>query len=380
MSGGVTVSWRRLRALCVKEVRQILRDPSSGIIAFLLPLVLLVIFGYGINLDSSGVRLGVLDEDGGADSTSFVSRLTGSSYFRVTVEHDRAVLDRMLERGEVRGYVAIASDFSRRLDSPGDSAPVQVITDGTEPNTANFVSAYVAGAWREWQRARSREHGVALVEPVSFETRQWFNPAAESRLYIIPGTITIIMTVIGAMLTSLVVAREWERGTMEALLASPVTRAELLLSKLLPYYALGMISMAVVTLCAVFPMGVPFRGSVMVLLLVSSLFLLAVLGVGLLISTRLRSQFNSAQTALNVAFLPAVMLSGAFFEIASMPAPVRAVTYLLPPRYFVSALQTLFLAGEVWSVLWPNLTALGLAASLFLFLVARSTTRRLDAS
>lgn len=373
------LSWRRLRALCVKETRQILRDPSSGIIAFLLPLVLLVIFGYGINLDATGVRLGVLDEDGGADSVAFVAKLSGSPYFRVTVAHDRATLDRLLEDGDVRGYVALASDFSKKLDRPDATAPVQVITDGTEPNTANFVSAYVAGAWGEWLHARARDRGVAAVEPVAFETRQWFNPAAESRLYIIPGTITIIMTVIGAMLTSLVVAREWERGTMEALLASPVTRTELLLSKLLPYYALGMVSMAVVTLCSVWIMGVPFRGSLLVLFLVSSLFLLAVLGVGLLISSKLRSQFNSAQTALNVAFLPAVMLSGAFFEIATMPAPVRAVTYLLPPRYFVSALQTLFLAGDVWSVLLPNLLALALAAALFLLLVARATTRRLDA-
>lgn len=372
------ISWRRLRALCVKETRQILRDPSSGIIAFFLPLVLLVIFGYGINLDATAVRLGVLDEDGGADSSAFVRQLSGSPYFRVTVARDRTVLDRMLEDGEVRGYVALASDFSRRLGQPGGTAPVQVVTDGSEPNTANFVSAYVAGAWSEWQLSRARDRGATGAPPVSFETRQWFNPAAESRLYIIPGTITIIMTVIGAMLTSLVVAREWERGTMEALLASPVTRAELLLSKLLPYYALGMISMAVVTASAVFVLGVPFRGSVLVLFLVSTLFLLSVLGVGLLISSKLRSQFNSAQTALNVAFLPAVMLSGAFFEIASMPAAVRAVTYLLPPRYFVSALQTLFLAGDVWSVLRPNLLALGLAAALFLGLVARATTRRLD--
>lgn len=372
------VSWRRLRALCLKETRQILRDPSSGIIAFLLPMVLLVIFGYGLNLDASGIRLGVLDEDGGPDSVAFVRQLTGSPYFHVATAHSRAELDRLLEEGEVRGYLALAADFSKKLDRPGGTALVQLVTDGAEPNTANFVSAYVGGAWREWQLTRARDRGKSTVAPVDVQPRQWFNPAAESRHYLIPGSITIIMTVIGAMLTSLVVAREWERGTMEALLASPVTRTELLLSKLIPYYLLGMISMAVVTACAVFVLGVPFRGSVPVLFLVTTLFLLSVLGVGLLISSTLRSQFNSAQIALNVAFLPAVMLSGAFFEIASMPAPVRAITYLFPPRYFVGSLQTLFLAGDVWSVLLPKIAILAFTSALFLFLVARATKRRLD--
>lgn len=372
------VSWRRLRSLCRKETRQILRDPSSGIIAFLLPLTLLVIFSYGINLDVTGIRLGVLDEDGGPEADAFVRQLTGSPTFTVRAARSRAELDRLLEDGDIRGYVALPSDFSRRLDHPAATAPVQVVTDGAQPNTANFVAAYVGGAWQQWQLTRARDRGHAVTPPVDIQPRLWFNPTAESRLYIIPGTITIIMTVIGAMLTSLVVAREWERGTMEALLASPVTRTELLLSKLLPYYALGMISMAVVVASAVFVIGVPFRGSLPVLFLVTTLFLLSVLGVGLLISSKLRTQFNSAQTSLNVAFLPAVLLSGAFFEIASMPAPLRAVTYLLPPRYFVSALQTLFLAGDVWTILLPNLLFLTATSALFLFLVTRATTRRLD--
>lgn len=372
------VSWRRLRALCLKETRQILRDPSSGIIAFLLPMALLVIFGYGLNLDASRIRLGVLDEDGGPEAVSFVRELDGSPYFHVSVAGSRAELDRLLEEGEVRGAVSLASDFSAKLNRRGDTAPVQLVTDGAEPNTANLVSAYVSGAWTGWRLARARDRGESAAVPVDVRPRQWFNPAAESRHYLIPGSITIIMTVIGAMLTSLVVAREWERGTMEALLASPVTRSELLLSKLIPYYLLGMVSMAVVTVSAVFVLGVPFRGSVPVLFLVTTLFLLSVLGVGLLISSTLRNQFNSAQTALNVAFLPAVILSGAFFEISGMPAPVRVITYLFPPRYFVGSLQTLFLAGDVWPVLLPKLAVLASTGALFLFLVARSTRRRLD--
>ena len=186
------------------------------------------------------------------------------------------------------------------------------------------------------------------------------------------------MTVIGAMLTSLVVAREWERGTMEALLASPATRTELLLSKLIPYYILGMGSTAVVSLSAVWIMGVPFRGSIPALFLVSSVFLLSMLGMGLFISTVMRNQFDSAQASLNAAFLPTVMLSGAFFVISSMPAPIRALTWLLPSRYLVTALQTIFLAGDIWSILLPDILFLTAASALFLGLTARKTARRLD--
>ena len=371
------VSRRRLTALCVKETRQILRDPSSGVIAFLLPMLLLVIFGYGINLDASTIRLGLSDEDGGQEAASFTAKLTGSAYFEV-FPGSRAELDAMLETGRIRGYVVLAQDFSRALSGNRETAPIQVVTDGAEPNTASLIAAFMKNAWQEWRQTRARDLGQDAVQGAEIQTRYWFNPAAISRHYLIPGSITIIMTVIGAMLTSLVVAREWERGTMEALLASPVTRAELLLSKLLPYYVLGMTSMAVVALSAVHLMGVPFRGSVWALLLVTTVFLLSMLGIGLLISSVMRNQFDSAQTTLNVAFLPAVMLSGAFFVIASMPAPVRALTYLLPPRYLVSSLQTIFLAGDVWEVLVPDILFLTGTSILFLALTAFKTARRLD--
>lgn len=367
----------RLWALCRKEARQILRDPSSAIIAFVQPMLLLFIFGYGINLDMDHLRLGLCDEDGGPAAAEFTAQLTGSPYFEITGA-SRPRLDLLLENGDIRGYVVLARDFSRLLDSPGETAPVQVVTDGAEPNTANFVGAFVSNAWQQWQQTRARDRGETAAQGVEVQTRYWFNPAAVSRHYLIPGSITIIMTVIGAMLTSLVVAREWERGTMEALLASPVTRTELLLSKLLPYYTLGIVSMVVVVLCAVFVMGVPFRGSFAALFLVTTVFLLSMLGIGLFISSTMRSQFDSAQTTLIVAFLPATMLSGAFFVISSMPAPVRMLTYILPPRYFVSSLQTIFLAGDVWPILLPDIAFLTGTSILFLALTALKTARRLD--
>ncbi len=371
-------SWHRLRALCYKESLQILRDPSSIIISFILPGVMLFIFGYGINLDSSKVRIGLLVEDDGAEAAHFAESFLATPYFKVIPASTRAELDKALTDGVIRGYVAIASDFGERMARHDAAAPVQVITDGAEPNTANFVASYAEGAWRNWLDQRSERRGQTNEAVIDLEPRYWFNPSAESRNYLIPGSITIIMTVIGALLTSLVVAREWERGTMEALLASSVTKSELLISKILPYYALGMISLFIIVAMAVFVLGVPFRGSIGALALVASFFLLSVLGIGLLISTLTRNQFNAAQAALNAAFLPAMMLSGFIYEISSMPPVIRGITHLIPARYFVNAMQTIFLAGDIWGVLLPNLLFLVVAASVFLFLTARATRRRLD--
>lgn len=372
------VSWRRLRALCLKESLQIVRDPSSILIAFVLPVILLMIFGYGINLDASRIRVGVMSEDRGPDATRFVRALSASPVLETHLARVRSDLDHALAAGEVRGYVVLQSDFSARLARLDATAPVQVITDGSEPNTASFVSAHIQGVWSTWLAERAADRGVSFAPPVDVIGRSWFNPAALSRNFIVPGSIALIMTIIGALLTSLVIAREWERGTMEALLSTAVTRTELLLSKVLPYYVLGMVSMLLCLAVAVWLFGVPFRGSLLLLLLYTSLFLGSALGLGLLLSTVLRNQFNAAQAALNAAFLPATMLSGFVFEIASMPAPVRAVTYLIPARYFISALQTLFQAGFVGRVLLDDLLFLTASAAFFLGLSALRTRRRLD--
>lgn len=224
-------------------------------------------------------------------------------------------------------------------------------------------------------RQKSRRHLEPLID---VQTRYWFNPAAISQHFIIPGAVTIIMTVIGAILTSLVVAREWERGTMEALLSTEVTRVELLLCKLIPYYFLGMLAMLLCMLVSVFILGVPYRGSLVILFIITSLFLLSTLGMGLLISTITRNQFNAAQVALNAAFLPSIMLSGFIFQIDSMPAVIRAVTYIIPARYFVSTLQSLFLAGNIPVVLGVNVLFLIASAVMFIGLTWLKTKRRLD--
>lgn len=375
--GNSILSWRRVRALCVKETRQIVRDPSSWLIAVVIPLLLLFIFGYGINLDSSRLRVGVLLEQQNEEALDFVHTMTGSPYIDATVSDSRRQLIEMMQAGRIRAMVVIPVDFDRQMARPGADAPLQLITDGSEPNTANFAQGYVEGIWQIW-RQRAEDRGETFEPLIDVQMRYWFNPAAISQHFIIPGAITIIMTVVGAILTSLVVAREWERGTMEALLSTEITRAELLLCKLIPYYFLGMLAMLLCMLVSVFILGVPYRGSLPILFVITSLFLLSTLGMGLLISTITRNQFNAAQVALNAAFLPSIMLSGFIFQIDSMPAVIRAVTYVIPARYFVSTLQSLFLAGNIPVVLLVNVLFLIASAVMFIGLTWLKTKRRLD--
>lgn len=369
---------RRLLALCHKETLQIFRDPSSNLIAFVLPVIMLFIFGYGINLDSTAIRIGLVVLDSGPEARRFADTLRGSPYLKVKTTANLVESEEWVARGKVRGLVVVPPDFSEKLKRPGDTAPLLVITDGAEPNTANFVENYVRAVWEGWQMNRAVERGEQAASGVALEPRYWFNPSAESRNYLVPGSITIIMTVIGALLTSLVVAREWERGTMEALLASPVNRTELLLSKLIPYYALGMISLVICVLVSIMLLGVPFRGSWIVLWLGGSLFLGSALGLGLLLSTVTRNQFNAAMAALNAAFLPAVMLSGFIYEIRSMPAVIQGVTWLVPAKYFVTFMQTLFQAGQLWPVLGSAMAFLAAASLFFLGLTAVKTRKRLE--
>lgn len=369
----MSINRRRLLALCHKESLQIVRDPSSILIAFIMPVVLLVVMGYAINLDVDHLRLGIWRTDSGAPAVRLEQALRGSTALEIHGGPSKEALLGSLERGEIRGLLVIDEGFSRAMAGQGGGTPrVLLLTDGSEPNTANFVTNYVQGIWQGWL---ARE-GVSL--PVAVESRAWFNPALVSRNFLVPGSIAVVMTIIGALLTSLVVAREWERGTMEALLSTQVTRTELLLSKLVPYYFLGMIAMVLCMAVSVWVLGVPYRGSLLILFVISSLFLASTLGMGLLISTITRNQFNAAMVALNAAFLPSIMLSGFIFQIDSMPAIVRAVTYIIPARYFVSTLQTLFLAGNVGTVLMINLLFLIASAVVFIGLTAWKTQRRLD--
>ncbi len=369
---------RRLKALFGKEFRQVVRDPSSILIAFVLPAILLFLFGYAVSLDVTHIKVGLVAEDSSPEIHSFIVSFTNSRYFDARIAGDRRIFEPDLALGRIRAIIVVPSDFSRQSTREGTSAPIQIVTDGSEPNTANLVGGYVQGVLLGWLNEQSLDKGVIFRPPIEIQPRLWFNPELESRNFLVPGSMATIMAIIGTLLTALVIAREWERGTMEALMATPVRITELLIGKFVPYFVLGMGSMAVCVFMAIFVFGVPFRGSLFLLGLVTAVFLFDALGLGLLISTVARTQFVASQAALIVSFLPAFILSGFIFDITSMPLPIRMLTHALPPRYFVSCLQTLFLAGNIWAVLWPNVLAMVGFGVLCFVVISRKSVKRLD--
>ena len=367
----------RLRGLIRKEFYQILRDPSSIAIAFLMPVVLLLIFGYGVSLDAEHVPVALVVEQPSADTASFTSGFQSSRYFEPVFMRNLHDAEQALMNRKVSAIVHLRGDFARQLRQP-DGAPIQVIVNGVDANTARLILGYVQGVWQKWLQKQALSRGEILATPVRLEQRVWFNSELRSRNFLVPGLIAIIMTLIGALLTALVMAREWERGTMEALMVTPVTMREVLVGKLVPYFILGTGGMALSVAMGVWLFGVPLRGSLWVLFGAASLFLLAALGMGLLISTVTKNQFVAGQVAIIATFLPAFILSGFIFDIGSMPAVVQAITHLLAASYFVAILQTVFLAGNVWSVIWPNSLALALMAAFFLGVSRRKLKKRLE--
>lgn len=368
---------RQLFALVGKEFQQIVRDPSSYLVAGVLPFIFLLLFGYGITLDAGVLRLAVLDQSGGRHALSLAADFAHSPWFATRSVGTMAEAGRMMRDSAVQGILVIQQDFDEQL-ARGSAGAVQVLVDGSEPNTAQYIQNYSQGLIMAWQRT-ALPGGAAAALPINIQPRFWYNPAAKSVQFLVPGAITVIMTLIGTLLTSLVFAREWERGTMEAMFATPVSRMQLLLGKLIPYFCMGMFSMALCAVAAVTLFAVPFRGSLWVLVLLSSVFMLSALGQGLLISVTLRGQLVAAEAGLFSGFLPALLLSGFVFDINSMPPVLQALTRLLPASYFNTCLRTIFLTGDVWAVFGPSLLFMGLLASVLLGLVYRNLVKRLDA-
>ncbi|MCP5420856.1 MAG: ABC transporter permease [Gammaproteobacteria bacterium] len=367
----------RLRGLIRKEFLQIRRDPSSIAIAFIMPVFLLLLFGYGVSLDAKDVPIALVVEQPSAETASFIGAFRNAGYFQPHVMHDMRVAVSALRSRQVDGIVRLRAAFTRKLKQ-ADGAPIQVIVNGVDANTARMVQGYVQGVWAGWLEKEAMAQGDTLNMPVKIEQRVWFNAELRSRNFLVPGLIAVIMTLIGALLTAMVMAREWERGTLEALLVTPVAIREILIGKLIPYFLLGMGGLLLSVAMAVWLFGVPLRGSLWVLLGAAALFLLAALGMGLLISIITRSQFVAGQIAIIVTFLPAFILSGFIFDIGSMPPVVQILTHLIPARYFVTILQTVFLAGNVWSVILPNSLALLLMAALFMTLARSKAHKHLE--
>lgn len=367
----------RLRGILVKETLQIVRDPSSIALTVVMPLILLFIFGYGVSLDAEYIPTAVVDDAGDGLSRDLLARFSLSPHFSVLPAASIEEATAMMKSHNAQAIVRLSSDFSKRLLS-GRDASVQLVVNGIDANRARLIQGYVRSVLANWSSQRAARGEKVSGPPVRLVQRIWFNESAESRNFLVPGLITLIMTLIGILLTALVVAREWERGTMEAMLVTPLRRGEILLGKILPYYGLGMLGMGLSVAAGVTVFGVPFRGSLVALLGLSSLFLLASLGLGLLLSAAIRVQFVAAQVSLIAGFLPAFFLSGLLFDLESTPLPIQVVSHIVPARYFVDISHTLFMAGDNWEVLLPDGLILAIMACLFITLAYRNITKRLD--
>jgi ABC-2 type transport system permease protein len=366
-----------LLALIKKEYYQIFRDPSTIMIAFVLPFMLLIIYMYGVNLDTVKISLGLKVDDPSQQVTTLVDSFKSSKYITPTVYDNKNLMYENLVGSKIRGMVIIPNDFSTRLDR-GEVANVQLITDGSEVNLANYSQNYTRAILQQWLNYSSKYSGQTPPSVINIQARYWYNQEINSHYFVLPGSLSITMTLIGMLLTALVIAREWERGTMEALLTTRVTRIHIVLAKYISYFILGMASMCFCVFMCIMVFQIPFRGSFTVLFFFSGLFLLAAMGQGLLISTVLKDQFNASQAALVAGFLPALMLSGLIYPIMSMPVPLQWLSRLLPARYIVSCIQSEFMAGTVWAIIVPNCIFLAILSVLLFVCVYLKTDMRLD--
>ena len=373
----------RLLAVAHKEVLQIVRDARSLIIVVLMPAVLVLLFGYGVNLDLKGLPVYVLDQDGSQQSQDLLKHFQASEYFHIAgVVTGYAELTRALDDGDAKMGIVIPWDFSQRLHD-GRPVTVQALVDASDDNSANVligyaqavVQGYSAQIQIDWLRARGLSIQPAAM---SVETRTWYNEDLESSAFIIPGVLALVMSVIGAFLTSLTIAREWERGTMEQLISTPVTAMEIMLGKLAPYFVLGMLDTVISATIAIYWFHVPFRGSWVTLMGTSALFMVVVLAMGFLISVLAKNQFAASLIALLITFLPAFLLSGFLFSIEQMPIALQWITRILPARYYVSALKEIFLKGTPARMLSAELIPLAVFAFVLAVVATRSFHKRLE--
>lgn len=372
---------RRLWAIARKETLHIRRDPRSLVLAIGIPMLMLLMFGYALTLDVDRVPFVVWDQCRTTESREFVARFTATRYFDFRGGVERyAELERAIDQRDAMLGLVIPPEFSARL-AAGRATAVQAVVDGSDSNTAGIVLGYTQGITGGFNQQLAvdqvrRATGLTPAAALDLRARVWFNEDLASRNFIVPGIMAVIMGLIAALLTSLTVAREWERGTMEQLISTPVRAPELVLGKLLPYVAIGLANMIIAVLMAVHLFDVPLRGSVPLLFVVGMLFIIGTLAQGLLISTVARQQLLASQLAMVSTFLPAFLLSGFAFAIANMPIPVQAITHIVPARYFVSLVKGIFLRGVGLEALWRDALFLaGFAVVVIVLTIARTRKR-----
>lgn len=354
---------RRVLALARKEVLHIRRDRRSLVLAFLIPPALIVFFGFAITFDVKNIRLAVWDADRTQGSARLVDAFVASGSFRVVEDVGRYPdVVRLLQRGEALAVLAIPPGFARDL-AAGGPAPVQLLLDGSDANTATIALAFARGIVAAFS-TRAVLQGARLEPPIRPAMRIWYNPSLESRNMVVPGLVAVILSILAALLTALTIAREWERGTMEQLVSTPVTRFEIIVGKLLPYLAIGLIDVALAVAIGTVLFGVPFRGSFLLLLLMTMVFLLCALGFGMFLSAALKSQVLATQFAMVATYLPALLLSGFIFAIANMPRALQFATYVFPARYYMTITKAIFLKGAGVGILWREGLALVVLAAI----------------
>jgi len=377
---------RRLAALTRKEFRQLLRDSSNLAIGILLPIVLILIFGYGLSLDVKDAPVAIVMEDASPTAQDAVAGLQLSTAFKPVVVQSMHDAQQLMLARKVDAIVRIPADFSRSLNAGGASA--QVLVHGADASRASIIMNYANSALAQWSQRQADRAGrsaaamSAIPAPsspangaVAVESRMWFNAANTSTWYLVPGLIVLIMTLVGAFLTALVMAREWERGTLEALFVTPVHPVEILLAKIIPYFCVGMLGLTLCLLAARFLFAVPMEGSLLVIVFASMLYLFVAVGMGLVISSVTKNQFLASQVALLSSFMPSLMLSGFLFDLRNVPLAIQIIGKILPATYFMELIKTLFLAGNVWPLILRNCAILACYAVLLLG-VARAVTRK----
>lgn len=376
------ISMRRTRAVFVKECRHILRDVRSLIMALAVPLLMLLLFGYALSLDVDRIPTLIYDSDRTASSRELIERFAGSRYFEIRgYVDDYRPIDAAIDRGEILMGVAIPRDYGKRV-AAGDRAEVQILIDGSDSNTASIALGYVESLVRNYRfelrsEALDRKAGRRLEAPVDARLRVLYNSTLESRNYVVPGLIAVILMIIAALLTSLTIAREWEMGSMEQLLSTPLRPSELVAGKMLAFFLLGIVDMLLAVGVGVLVFDVPLRGSILLLAGTASVFLFGALFWGIFISAATRSQLLAYQVGFITSFLPAFLLSGFVYAIENMPAPIQAISHIFPARYFVSILKGIFLKGVGLEVLWPQAVALLLYMVIVFFLATRKLRGRI---
>jgi ABC-2 type transport system permease protein len=361
------MNFSRTWAIARKELFHIFRDWRSLGLVILMPVLLMLLFGYAVTLDVKKVPMAVLDRNKSQESLSFIHQFSASPYFNLRFfAQDEREVKRLIDRGKVKMGLVLPWDFSKKIKA-GRKATVQVLLDGSDSNTANIILTYVLGVARRYNLEKTflkieQMGGQKLKPPIEGKPRIWFNEELESKNYFIPGLVAVIMSIIGVLLTGQVIVREWEQGTMELLISTPVRKEELIVGKLFPYFFLGLLDLSLAVLMGKWVFEVPFRGSITLLFLLSCIYILVALALGLTISTMARTQIQANQMAMVIGFLPTFLLSGFTFVIANMPFWLQLITYGIAPRYYVTLLKEIFLKGANISFLWTEtLVLIGLA-------------------